>query len=105
MPLFSRGKAQREALKSTLRLLVMLREMLKAEGAVDTDLHKSVVAHANMVGMCLPNKDLVSKEELAKMRELITSGQKSPAAAPFESVTPPAPGQMVVLSPDQIRRK
>lgn len=86
---------QRAALKSTLRLLVLLREMLTTEGAEGTDLHRSVVAHANLCGLALPNKDRVSKEELAAIREKLNLKPAPPAL--------PAAGGMVVLRPDQIQ--
>lgn len=92
---------QRQALKSTLRLLVMLREMLKAEGAIDTDLYKSVVAHANMIGSVLPNKDRVGKDEIEKILEGIKVVNDGTAAP--QPIQPPAPGQMVILTPDQLR--
>lgn len=94
---------QRQALKSTLRLLVMLREMLKAEGAIDTDLYKSVVAHANMIGSVLPNKDRVGKDEIEKILEGIKTVNDGTADKnrPLVSM-PPAPGQMVILRPDQM---
>lgn len=105
MSLFSPSKAtiQRQALKSTLRLLVMLREMLRAEGATDTDLFKSVVNHANMIGMVLPNKDRVGKDEIEKILAGIKSVNEGTSDKNSGEFRPPKPGEMVVLKPEQLR--
>lgn len=92
---------QRAALKTTLRLLVMIREMLKAEGATDTSLFVAVRDCANLCGTALPNKDLISAEELEKIRAALKVGEsKSPQPPEL-----PVKGQMVILTPEQLAHK
>jgi len=115
-------RKERAALKAVLRLLVFLREAMKAEGAKDTTLYKSVVDHANLVGQVLPNKDRVSGEELEKLLTMMkqgggipekdgaewpdvigaTSPGPDPKAVAQALRTLPKPGQMIVLTPEQL---
>jgi hypothetical protein len=59
----------KKILKSTLRLLVVLRESLKVEGAEGTPIYQSVKSHADLIGLALPNADRLTKEELATIRK------------------------------------
>lgn len=63
-----------QVLKSTLRLLVLLRETLIAQGVPqDNALHQSVFMHANLVGALLPNDKLIGPAELANIRASVGS--------------------------------
>lgn len=63
-----------QVLRSTLRLLVLLRETLVVQGVpADNALHKSVFMHANLVGALLPNDELIGPEELASIRAAVGS--------------------------------
>jgi len=67
------GKQRRDAtnniLKSTLRVLVLLRETLAVQGVpAEHPMHKAVFMHANLIGSLLPNDDLVSPAELSSIR-------------------------------------
>lgn len=104
MAMFKPSK-ERQALKAVLRLLVFLREAMKAEDAQGTTLYKSVVDHANLVALVLPNRDRVSGEELERILMAMKQGggipvDKSAGGGAYEL---PERGGMVVLSPDQLR--
>lgn len=117
MAMFKASK-ERQALRAVLRLLVFLREAMKAEDAQGTTLYKSVVDHANLVALALPNKDRVSGEELEKILAAMKQGGGIPKGEPDKltgsvPINPefatslrqlPERGGMVVLSPDQLRR-
>jgi hypothetical protein len=104
-------------LKSTLRLLVMLRESLKAEGAEDTPLFQSVKAHADMVGLALPNKDRMTKEEMDMIRkqavavvvvDKVANEDNTQKIITNGTTVLPGAGQMQILNgpaADQIRKR
>ena len=63
-----------QVLKSTLRLLVLLRETLIVQGVPpENPLHQSVFQHANLIGAMLPNDELIGPEELANIRASVGS--------------------------------
>src|SRR6185295_14461557 len=72
------GKQRREAtnkiLKSTLRLLVLLRENLVVQQVPkDNPLSQSICIHANLVASLLPHDDLIGPEEMANIRASLGS--------------------------------
>lgn len=57
------------ALASTMRLLVLVRESLRAaDGGEETPIFKAVETHANLCGSLIPDKERMTKAELDKLR-------------------------------------
>lgn len=100
----SKHKQSQSVLASNLRLLVLLRESLRAEGTPeDNALLKAVVTQANLCGIVLPNKLRVSKTELDVIRKgagLIKAESKATESGGVTAL--PGAGQMIVLTPEQL---
>lgn len=105
-----------QILRSTLRLLVLLRETLIVQGVpADNALHKSVFMHANLVGSLLPNDELISPAELQNIRASVGSvpvtvdaetGVVEPAKLSVVNMVKRALGKgsdSIVLNPDLSR--
>lgn len=111
-------KQVQKVLQSNLKLLVLLRESLAAEGATNTPIYAAVAAQAQATGMTLPDSMRMTKEEIAVIRRQATAanlnaGEPQPADAAESSLslTPgnkqplPKSGQFQILDPSQIKRK
>ncbi len=112
------GKQRREAtnkiLRSTLRLLVLLRESLGAQQVPrDNPLHQSVYIHANLVASLLPHDELISPEELDNIRASVGSVPTTEADGIIEPAKPTltqlvkrvvgGKSDIIVLNPDLSR--
>jgi hypothetical protein len=106
-------KQVQKVLQSNLKLLVLLRESLVAEGATNTPIYAAVAAQAQATGMMLPDAMRMTKEEINVIRRQavaanLNAGNPAPADAAESSIKVPAlpkSGQFQILDPSQIKRK
>ncbi len=112
-------KQIQKILKTNLRLLVMLRESLEAEGAKESPLYAAVAAQAQATGFALPNEMRLTKEEIAAFRRravAATMEQTQPAGdnnriiaagsipGPQGPPVLPGPGQFSILTDKHLKR-
>ena len=99
-----KAKLMQSVLSSNLRLLVTLRESVRAGGTPeDNPLLKALVTQLNLCGMLLPNHLRISKSELDEIRRGagIVMAEK-PKELPKPPPTLPGAGGMMILGPQHI---
>lgn len=103
----AKTKTLQSVISSNLRLLVLLRETLRAAGTpANNPLLVTVVAQANLCGTVLPNDLRISKTELDAIRKgagIVMAEKKAPTQITLPP-TLPGSGGMVILRPDQLPR-
>lgn len=67
-----------KVLSSNLRLLVLLRESLAANGQTDTPLYAAIRDQAQVTGLVLPNDQRMTEQEVADIRAQAGGAMNAP---------------------------
>lgn len=101
-------KQVQKVLQSNLKLLVLLRESLDAEGAVNTPIYAAVAAQAQATGLMLPNSMRMTKEEIAVIRRQARATQAPVNPDATQQNLPkqlPSDGQFITLDNSHIPKR